>query len=96
MMHLKKTFFVESAHVLLFLVFHRIGEYILLHVSVPFCYNAIVSVLSFFSFSGRRANCILYGIMYSLACVTKVFTIYLYSVMLSCLRNRLQGVCLFF
>ena len=33
-------------------------------------YNNIF--LHIFLFSGRRANCILYGILYGLACVTKV------------------------
>ena len=32
-------------------------------------------IIDFFSyFSGRRANCILYGILYGLACITKVRT----------------------
>lgn len=31
-----------------------------------------LEALSQLLFSGRRANCILYGILYSLACVTKV------------------------
>ena len=34
------------------------------------CSATAISFL--FLCSGRRANCILYGIMYSLACVTKV------------------------
>ena len=31
-------------------------------------------IIDFFHFSGRRANCILYGILYGLACITKVRT----------------------